>query len=201
MTTILHIKSSSNLNGSVSRQIGGTVLEELKEIHPDARIIERDLVKTSIPHVSPQFLGAMFSGNADAADLSLSNELIDELFASDIIVLESPMYNLGIPSVLKAWIDHVARAGKTFRYTPTGPEGFLKGKKVILVLGSGGIYSDGPMKMMEHQESYLRVFLAFVGITDIETIRIEGVAMGPEKAAAALAGAKQRAHAVTHAAA
>ncbi len=197
MTTILNIKSSSNLQGSVSRQIGAVAVEKLKAQNPDAKVIERDLVKTSIPHVSPQFLGAMFSSNEDAAGLLLSNQLIDELFASDIIVLEAPMYNLSIPSVLKAWVDHVARAGKTFRYTPTGPEGFLKGKQVILVLGSGGIYSDGPMKAMEHQESYLRTFLAFLGITDIEVIRIEGVALGPDKAAAALAQAKQQAGLLT----
>jgi len=198
MTTILHIKSSSNLQASVTRQIGPVVIERLQTQTPGAKIIERDLVKAPIPHVSPELLGAMFSGNDQADGLVLSNQLVDELFASDIIVIESPMYNFGIPSVLKAWIDHIARAKKTFRYTEQGPEGLLKGKQVILVLSSGGIYSEGPTKAMEHQETYLRAVFSLLGITDIETIRIEGVNMGPEKAAAALTGAKQHAHALTY---
>lgn len=197
MTTILHIRSSSAPQGSVTRQIGNAALERLKTQTSDAKIIERDLVKTTVPHLNPQFVGAMFSGNADAAELALSNQLVDELFASDIILIESPMYNFGIPSVLKAWIDHIARAGKTFRYTPTGPEGLLKGKQAILVLGSGGVYSDGPMKAFEHQGSYLQAVLSFLGITDVESIIAEGVAMGPEKAGAALAQAQQKAALLT----
>src|ERR1700722_15355574 len=145
MTTILHIKSSSNLQGSVTRQIGPVVIERLKAQTPGgAKVIERDLVKATVPHVSPELLGAMFSGNDQADGLTLSNQLVEELFASDIIVIESPMYNFGIPSVLKAWIDHVVRAKKTFSYTQNGPEGLLKGKQAILVLGSGGVYSEGP---------------------------------------------------------
>jgi len=201
MTTILNIKSSSNLQGSVTRQIGPVAVERLKAQYPDAKIIERDLVKTSIPHVSPQFVSAMFSGQNDAPALALSQKLIDEVLASDIIVLEVPMYNFGIPSALKAWIDHVVRAGKTFRYGAAGPEGLAKGKKAIIVLGRGGVYSEGPMKTMDYQEPYLRMILGFIGITDVETIVIEGVALGPEKAAAALAGARQRAHTLTHRAA
>src|ERR1700744_1944690 len=117
MTTILHIKSSSNLQGSVTRQIGPVVIERLQTQVGGAKIIERDLVKTPVPHVSPELLGAMFSGNDQAEGLALSNQLVEELFSSDIIVIESPMYNFSIPSVLKAWIDHIARARKTFRYT------------------------------------------------------------------------------------
>lgn len=197
MTTILHIKSSSAPQGSVTRQVGAAALERLKAQAPGAKIIERDLVKTSIPHVNPQFVGAMFSGNPEAGELALSNQLVNELLASDIILIESPMYNFGIPSVLKAWIDHIARAGKTFRYTPTGPEGLLKGKQAILVLGSGGVYSEGPMKAMDHQGTYLRAVLGFIGIADVESIVVEGVAMGPEKATAALVQAKQRAGELT----
>lgn len=195
MTTLLHISSSSNLQGSVTRQIGADTLARLLAKHPDAKVIERDLVKEPLPHISPDFVGAMFAGNPDAPELALSNRLIDELFASDIFVIEVPMYNLGIPSVLKAWIDHVSRAHKTFRYTPSGPEGLLKGKKVILVAGSGGIYSDGPMKAMDHAVSYMHAILGLFGISDIETIRIEGGAFGKDEMAAALsrASAKVRA--------
>jgi FMN-dependent NADH-azoreductase len=193
MTTILHIASSSNLKGSVTRQIGPAALDGLKAAYPNAKVIERDLVKTPVPHVSPAFLSAMFSGVADAPDLALSNRLIEELMASDILVIEAPMYNFGIPSVLKAWIDHVVRAGKTFSYGAKGPEGLAKGKKALLVLGRGGIYSEGPYKIMDYQETYLRAVLGFIGITEVESIAIEGVAMGPDKVAEALAGAKKKA--------
>jgi FMN-dependent NADH-azoreductase len=198
MTTILHIQSSSNLATSVTRQIGALTIKGLKETSPAANIIERDLAKNPVPHLLPETLNALFSGNPDAPELALSNQLINELEASDMIVLEVPMYNFGIPSVLKAWIDHVARAGKTFKYTETGPVGLLKGKKVFLVLGRGGVYSEGPYAVMDHQESYLRAVLGFIGITDVESIYIEGVAMGAEKAAAALASATSKAQALTH---
>jgi FMN-dependent NADH-azoreductase len=177
----------------VTRQIGPAALDGLKAAYPNAKVIERDLVKTPVPHVSPAFLSAMFSGVADAPDLALSNRLIEELMASDILVIEAPMYNFGIPSVLKAWIDHVVRAGKTFSYGAKGPEGLAKGKKALLVLGRGGIYSEGPYKIMDYQETYLRAVLGFIGITEVESIAIEGVAMGPDKVAEALAGAKKKA--------
>jgi FMN-dependent NADH-azoreductase len=201
MTTILHIASSSNLYSSVTRQIGAVALDDLKKSYPGAKIIERDLIKNPIPHVSPEFLGAMFSGKNDAPVLALSEELIGELLASDIIVLEVPMYNFGIPSSLKAWVDHVVRAGKTFQYGASGPEGLAKGKKAIIVLGRGGVYSEGPYKVMDYQEPYLRAILGFIGITDVETIYIEGVAMGADKAAEAIAKAKERTHDVAHKAA
>jgi len=197
MTTILHIESSSNLQTSFTRQIGALTVQELQKANPDAKVIERDLVKSNIPHITPEWLGAAFSGQADAPVLALSKTLIEELFAADILVIEAPMYNFGIPSVLKAWIDHIERAGITFHYTATGPEGLVKGKKAILVVSRGGIYSEGPYKAFEHQDSYLRAVLGFLGITDVETITIEGVALGAEKAAEAVANAKIRTHAVT----
>lgn len=201
MTTILHIASSSNLHSSVTRQIGAVTIGDLKKTLFGAKIIERDLVKNPIPHINPEFLAAAFSGQADAPALALSEELMGELFASDIVVLEVPMYNFGIPSVLKAWIDHVARAGKTFKYGENGPQGLLTGKKVILVLGRGGVYSEGPYKVMDYQETYLRAVLGFIGLTDVQSIYIEGVSMGEEKKAASLASATERAHAITNAAA
>src|SRR5262249_34577819 len=157
---------------AVTRQIGPVVVESLRAQHPGAQVIERDLVAHPVPHVSPEFLGAMFSGNEEG--LALSNQLIDEVLASDLIVIEAPMYNFSIPSMLKAWIDHVVRARKTFHYTATGAEGLLQGKQAILVLASGGGYSSGPAKALDFQEPYLRAVLRFIGITEIETIRIEG---------------------------
>lgn len=191
MTTILHIASSSNLQSSVTRQIGAATVDKLKQAHPNARVIERDLVKNPVPHASPEFLGGMFSGQPDAPALALSEQLIKELFASDVIVLEAPMYNFNIPSVLKAWIDQIVRSGKTFQYGAAGPEGLVKGKKAIIVLGRGGVYTEGPAKAMDHQEPYLRTILGFIGITDVQSVYIEGTGMGPEKTKDALAGAKR----------
>jgi FMN-dependent NADH-azoreductase len=192
MTSILHISSSSNLEGSVTREIGAIAVETLRSLHPEAKLIVRDLVKQPPPHIGPEFVGAMFT-NPEASELALSRAMIDELVSSDVIVIEAPMYNFTIPSVLKAWIDHVVRSGVTVKYGPDGVEGLLKGKKVILILGRGGVYSAGPMKAMEYQENYLRAILGFVGLTDIETITAEGVARGPELRAKALANAKTQA--------
>ena len=124
---------------------------------------------------------------AQIGALTLSDALIGELVTADVIVLAVPMHNFGIPSTLKAWIDHVVRAGRTFIYSEGGPEGLLKGKRLILVLASGGVYSTGPAKQFDFQEPYLRAVLGFIGLTDIEVVRVEGVGMntpGPEKAVA-----------------
>jgi len=196
MTAILHIKSSSNLQGSFTRQIGAIAVERLKAQHPHAQIIERDLVASPVPHITPEWIGAAFSGNADAAALKLSNTLVDEVFASDILVIEAPMYNFSVPSVLKAWIDQVVRAGKTFSHSASGPEGLVKGKRAIVVFGAGGFYAEGPYKPYEHTLSYLLSVLGFIGITNVETIRIEGVALGQDKVAEALEKAKKQANAL-----
>lgn len=187
MTTILRIQTGGNLQASVTRQIGQLVLEKLESRHPNAKVVTRDLAIDPIPHIDPHFVSKMFSEGDDT--LVLSNRLIEELFASDIVLIESPMYNFGIPSVLKAWIDHVVRAHKTFEYSQSGVEGLLKGKKTLLVLGNGGVYSDGPFKPMDFQEPYLRATLGFIGLTDLQTIRIEGLFMGAEQA---IANAKER---------
>ena len=193
MTQVLHILSSSNTQTSFTRQLGKVTIDELKQTISGAKIVERDLVKDTVPHISPEWLGAAFSGQEQPI-LKQSQELIDEIFAADILVIEAPMYNFGIPSVLKSWVDHIARAGKTFRYTPTGPVGLVTGKRAILVLSSGGIYSEGHMKSFEHQESYLRSVLTFIGITDVEVVQTEGTAMGAESAAKAVEKAKGQAH-------
>src|SRR3984957_1177285 len=196
MKNILHIASSSNLHNSVSREIGTAAVDELKKAHHGAKVITRDLVQNPVPHIAPAFVDNMYT-NPDAPELALSRELAAELVASDIIVLEAPMYNFNIPSVLKAWIDHIARAGLTFKYGPMGVEGLLKGKKVILVMGRGGVYTEGPMKVMDYQETYLRAVFGFLGITDIEALVIEGVGMGTAKRAESLAKAKAKIASIT----
>jgi FMN-dependent NADH-azoreductase len=125
-----------------------------------------------------------------AKALALSDALIDEVVAADIIVIAVPMHNFAPPSTLKAWIDHVVRAGRTFAYGATGPQGLVQGKHAILVLASGGVYSNGRMKPFDFTEPYLRTVLGFIGITDIDVVRVEGVAnstIGPEKALASAA--------------
>ncbi|MCB5185891.1 FMN-dependent NADH-azoreductase [Methylobacillus gramineus] len=203
--TVLHINSSPLGDHSVSRKLTENLLTELKKKHPDTLVITRDLVSSPLPHLSDITVGAFFTppeqrNDALNAALVLSDELIDELFAADVIVIGAPMWNFGIPSSLKAWIDHVARAGRTFTYGAAGPESLLPpGKKVIIASARGGIYSSGPMKVMDHQESYLRAILGFIGLHDVSIIRAEGVAMGEEAKQAALGSAGvQLDEAITH---
>ena len=147
--------------------------------------------------LSEEIVGAYFTP-ADARSgeqnelLKTSDELIAELQAADTIVLSSGMINFGISSLLKAWIDMVLRSGITFRYGADGPEGLLSGKKAYLVLASGGVYSEGPMQSLDHQAPYLHAALSFIGISDITTVRIEGVAYGPEAAQLAVDAAKAK---------
>lgn len=126
-------------------------------------------------------------------ELALSDVLVDELLAANILIIESPMHNFSIPSALKAWIDHVVRLGRTIDRGAERLEGLAKGKKAILVLGRGGMYSEGSAKVMDYQETYLRTILGYIGITDIETIYIENVSKGPEIVAEALTAAKSKA--------
>lgn len=190
MTTILHIASSGNLKNSVTRQIGAELLNTLKTQDPTVKIISRDLGRNPVPHLTPEMIEVFHQ--AGAAELAFSDQLVDEVLATDLLVIEAPMHNFSIPSVLKAWIDHILRSGRTFSYDALGPKGLAKNKKAILILGRGGVYSQGPAKMMDYQETYLRAILGFIGITEVESIYIEGVSMGPMKAAEALAAAKNK---------
>ena len=149
----------------------------------------------SIPHLTlATFKAASTPADkrnaAESETAALADALIGELEAADVIVIAAPMYNLSIPSTLKAWIDHVARAGRTFRYTASGPEGLLNGKQVFIVTGPGGVYSgESPARGLDYQEPYLRAAL-FLGLTDVTFIHVEGVAMGPDAPAAAHARAR-----------
>lgn len=193
MKNILLIQSSPRGGLSFSQKVAQSVVHDLQERYPEATVVVRDLAQNPPPHVGLDFIIGMYTpperhtpGQVKA--IALSDSLIDELFAADIIVIAVPMHNFGPPSTLKAWIDHVARAGRTFNYGAHGPEGLLKNKRAILVLARGGVYSSGPTKPLDFQEPYLRAVLGFLGITDIVAVHVEGVAnraIGPEKALAA----------------
>ena len=192
MKNILFIQSSPKGSESYSQRVADLIVNEIKERYCRTRIVFRDLSADPLPHVGPAFVSALAAKPeeltaAQSKALALSDTLIEELLAADIIVLAVPMHNFGIPSTLKGWIDHVVRAGRTFTYSQGKPEGLLKGKRLILVLASGGVYSNGPAKPLDFQESYLRAILGFIGLTDIDVVRVEGVAMstiGAEKAVA-----------------
>jgi FMN-dependent NADH-azoreductase len=200
MKNILLIESSPRGNDSYSHQAARSIVNELLARNPGAKVVERNLGEDPPPHVGLPFINGQYAAPeqrtpVQAKALALSDALIDELLAADIIVLAIPMHNFGPPSTLKAWIDHVARAGRTFSYGPNGPEGLVKGKHAILVVASGGVYSAEPMKPYDFTEPYLRTVLAFIGITEVDVVRVAGVAsgaIGPEKAlASASAQSKQ----------
>lgn len=197
MSQILVIESSANLAGSVSRDLTRSFLAGYKAAHPDTLVLTHDLVTDPVPHLGVDLIGGFF-GKPETltaeqqAALAISDKLIGEIEAADVIVIGAPMYNFGIPSSLKAWVDHVLRAGRTFRYTENGPQGLVVGKKVYLLLASGGVYSEGPYKAYDFQETYLRGVLGFIGLTDVTSVRAEGMALGAETAASAVAGAKAK---------
>ncbi|TDX59398.1 FMN-dependent NADH-azoreductase [Methylosinus sp. sav-2] len=196
MTTILHIDSSILGGYSVSRALTAEVVAKELALHPGARVIRRDLVAESALHLSDAHIAVFQGGEVTSAalgqDLALGGAYIDDLFAADIIVIGAPMYNFSVPSQLKGWIDRVCVAGRTFQYGPNGPQGLLpEGKKVVIASTRGGVYTgDSPAAELEHHESYLRGVLGFIGLIDVTIIRAEGLNLGEEPKAAAIAGAK-----------
>lgn len=194
MTKILHIDTSPMGDNSYSRRYSAQIVKALQDGGKAAQIVYRDLAEKPLPHLTGLTLSAFFTPADQRSDeqrdaVRLSDQLVSELQDADTIVLGVPMWNFGIPSVLKAWIDHVARAGITFRYTANGPEGLLKGKKVIIASARGGVYSTGPAAHMDHQEQYLIDVLGFIGITDVSVVRAEGLNLGAESVAKAVATA------------
>ncbi len=193
---VLHLDSSALGAASVSRQLTAEIVARQKALHPDIAVIYRDLAADPALHLTGAHMAARMGATSDdatiSADLAKGNAYMDELFAADVLVIGAPMYNLSIPTPLKAWIDRVAVAGKTFQYTATGPQGLLKGKKAFIASARGGVYSAGsPAAALEHQESYLIGLLAFLGVTDVNVVRAEGIAFGPEAKDAAIAKALQ----------
>jgi FMN-dependent NADH-azoreductase len=201
MKNILLIQSSPRGGESLSPKVAQSIADGFKKRHPDVQLTIRDLAESPPPHVSQAFVVGLSTGPEQrtpeqARALALSDVLIDELIAADVVVFAVPMHNFGPPSTLKAWIDHVVRAGRTFAYSNNGPEGLLKGKRAILVLARGGVYSEGPARPFDFQEPYLRTILGFIGLTDIEVVRIEGVAVGATGAEKALASAMVQSNSV-----
>ena len=193
MKNILLIESSPRGSDSYSHQAARSIVNELQTRNPGTKLVVRNLAENPPPHAGPAFITGMHvpleqRTPEQVEAVAVSDALIDELFVADTIVLAVPMHNFGVPSTLKAWIDHISRAGRTFSYGANGPQGLLKGKHAILVLASGGVYSNGQMKAFDFTEPYLRAVLGFLGITNVDVVRVEGVAIsaiGPEKALAA----------------
>ncbi len=188
---ILQINTSSRREGANSSKIASQIVEQLKARHPQATVTLRDLAVQPHPVLDEAALGALFTPAEQrtpeqAARVALDDALIAEVQTHDVIVLGVPMYNFGNSVQLKTWIDAIARAGVTFRYTESGPEGLVKGKTVYIALARGGIYRD---TSNDAQVPYLKNVLGFLGMTDVRFVYAEGLAMGPEAAEKGLAQA------------
>lgn len=196
MTNILVVNSSALGPHSVSKALVDSTVEKLKAAHPDAAVVTRDVGADPIPHFTADNVVPEPETDTQKAARQLSDELIGEVQNADILVIGAPMYNFGIPSTLKSWFDHLLRAGVTFRYTEAGPEGLLKGKRAIVVLSRGGLYSEGPLQALDAQEPHLRALLGFVGITDVTYVRAEKLAVSPEDRETAISNAQTEVEAV-----
>ncbi|TXR48357.1 FMN-dependent NADH-azoreductase [Phyllobacterium endophyticum] len=185
MSSILLITSSPRGSASHSTRVATELALKLQAKKPGAKITTRDLANNPLPHIDADYATGIYTpaesrSRQQQSVVGVSDALVDELLAADAIVIATGLINFNISSTLKAWIDHIARAGKTFSYGADGPKGLVTGKKVYLVIASGGVYSSGPAASFDHATPYLKATLGFLGMTDVEVIRIEGVAMGPE---------------------
>ena len=188
MTTLLQIHASLFGDHGQSSQLAARFVSAWKATHADATIIHRDVATDAVPHLDGRRFAA-FTTPAESRSveqnevITYSDALINELKQADVIVLGLPMYNFGVPSQLKSYFDHIARAGVTFQYTATGPKGLLTGKKAYVFATRGGLYAGTPL---DTQTGYVRDFLRFIGIENVEFLYAEGLAMGPEQKTAAL---------------
>ncbi|MEY9753111.1 FMN-dependent NADH-azoreductase [Bradyrhizobium yuanmingense] len=194
---LLHIDSSVLGPHSVSRQVSGAIVDRLRQATPSLQVVYRDLTQTPLAHLSASHLAAAQGAPAPAElgpDLAASAAALEEFLAADIVVIGAPMYNFTIPSQLKAWIDRILVAGKTFKYGAAGPEGLAGGKRVIVAISRGGHYgAETPYAAGEHLETYLRWVFGFMGITSVEFIPADGIQLGPEHREKAIAAALQSA--------
>lgn len=199
--SILLVTSSPRGAASHSTRIATELAEKLVAADPSNTLVVRDLVANPLPHIGADYATGI-STPAEARTprqaevVGVSDAVLDELFSADTIILATGFINFGISSTLKSWVDHIARSGKSFSYDENGPKGLVTGKKVYIVLASGGIYSEGAAVQFDHAIPYLRSVLGFIGMTDVDVIRIEGVAMGPDAVEAALAKATAKVDAV-----
>lgn len=186
MTQILHIDSSILQESSVTRLLSAETVRQLREKFPRAVTRYRDVVQDEIPHLTGEiaagFRALPVSVNSDdvATQHRLSDHLVEEFLASDVIVIGAPMYNFSVSSQLKSWLDRLAQAGKTFRYTDKGPLGLSGGRTVVIASARGGFYNSEPFSSMDFQERYLLAYFRFLGITDVHFIRAEGASKGEE---------------------
>ncbi|HEY0625453.1 MAG TPA: FMN-dependent NADH-azoreductase [Allosphingosinicella sp.] len=195
MANVLVINSSLSGAQSVSNKLTRQFADQLKVSVPSIEVKVRDIGSNPIPHLVPETVAGIRAEaitEAEKEARALSDKLIAELKEADLIVIGAPMYNFGIPSTLKTWFDHVLRARVTFRYTEEGPEGLLGDKRAVVIESRAGVYSEGAATAMDSQEPHLRTLLGFMGITDVSFIRVEGLAFGPEAAAAAVEGAARQ---------
>jgi FMN-dependent NADH-azoreductase len=185
---LLHIDSSILGGQSATRELGAAVVKAWRQRNPGLEVHYLDLAREPLSHLSGELLAARSGPSPEPRSVELqrdverSQKIMDDFLAADVLVIGAPMYNFSIPSQLKAWIDRIAVAGKTFRYTESGPEGLAKGKKAIVISARGGMYGAGsPAASLDFQENYLRGVFGFLGITDIEFVRAEGLAHGPSQ--------------------
>ncbi len=193
MTTILQLNSAARSQGANSTLLANELAAKLQAANPGAKRVLRDLLADALPHLDDSVLGAFFTPAEQrtpeqSAIVARSDALIAELQAADIVIIGAPMYNFGISSQLKTYFDWIARAGVTFRYTPNGPEGLVKGKKAYVVSARGGKYVGTPF---DSQTPHIKAFLGLIGIADVEFIYAEGLNLGPDAAGAALASARE----------
>lgn len=193
---LLHIDASILGANSASRQLSEAVVERLHKSTPELEVTYRDLAAGPLAHLSGAYLAAAQGATPESPalqqDLAAGQAVLEEFLAADIVVIGAPMYNFTIPSQLKAWIDRIVVAGRTFRYGATGPEGLAGNKRVIIAISRGGFYGpDAPAAVLEHLETYLRGVLAFIGVTNPEFIVAEGLMMSPQQREKSLQSALQ----------
>ena len=193
---LLHIDSSALGGNSVSRQLTERLVAQWRATHPGTVVEYLDLAVDAPTHLSMDSLGFRIGPKADGLtdvqrrENEISEKLVSQFLAADVVVVGAPMYNFSVPTQLKAWIDRVAQAGRTFTYTDKGPKGLAGGKTVIVASSRGGVYSTNPaLAGLDHQESYLKTVFGFFGVTDVQIVRAEGVAMGDAAKAQALSAA------------
>jgi len=193
---LLHVDSSVLGTNSVSRQLTAEIVAEWRKNHPHTKVESLDLAVDTPNHFTADALGIKVGVQANPTEAQrreneVSERLVSQFLASDVIVVGAPLYNFSVPTQLKAWIDRLAQAGRTFKYTDKGPVGLAGGKTVIVASTRGGMYSTSEGgQAMEHQESYLKVVFGFFGITDVRFVRAEGIAMGDAAKAAAITAAR-----------
>ncbi|NVJ62369.1 MAG: NAD(P)H-dependent oxidoreductase [Gammaproteobacteria bacterium] len=190
---ILHIESSIFAHNGQSSQLSRRLIAQLKSQQPAVEVVEKHFAAAPVPHFDADFLTALNTKQEQRTEkqqqmVDFADQQIEDLESADILLIGLPMYNFGVPSMLKSWFDFVARAGVTFRYTENGPEGLVKNKKAIIVATRGGLYKGTPA---DSQTTFVSTFLNFIGIEDIEWVYAEGLNMGEETKQLAFSGAEQ----------